>query len=170
MTDPGLDAPPGALADEVARRWSAYESDRRGSGRLHRRDASVVEILDGNRDAFERVRPPGSEDTLEAAQQRIVDGIQAILQNTGGHRPILRLVLETARRRAAARGPGAPMRILEVAAGSGWHLRHLWRLIRARGLEARLGASDLNPEIAHTLADRLVADGVPCQARGRRRP
>ncbi len=158
-----------ALAAAVEQRWLEYESGLPRSGLLARRDAEVREILDGNEEAFLRARPAGSNHTHDDARQIIVDSIQRMQETSLGYHAIVDLLLKTGRRRMQERGgalsglDARPLKVLEVASGSGWFMRHLWRIALAEGTPLELWAGDINPEFVKSLVARLAADGIPCQ-------
>lgn len=164
-----MDAERIALATAVEQRWRDYEDSLPTSGLLVRRDGEVQEILDGNREAFLRARPAGSDTTYEEALQIIVDGIQKMQETTFGYVAIVDLLLKTGRRRMRARGgalsglDARPLKVLEVASGSGWLMRHLWRIANSEATPLELWAGDIQPDLVRSLAERLAAHGIPCQ-------
>ena len=129
----------------------------------------MVEILDGNEEAYLRARPAGSNHSYDEARQIIVDSIQRMQESSLGYHAIVDLLLKTGRRRMQTRGASLagldarPLKVLEVASGSGWFMRHLWRIALAESTPIELWAGDINPEFVRSLAARLAADGVPCQ-------
>ncbi len=112
------------------------------------------------------MRPPGSQTTLAEAQRRIVKGIEAVERRSGGHRPIVDLLLAVAAGRLRARRESrGPVRILDAAAGSGWLLELLWGRARMRGIAVDLTAGDLNPALVGGLAERFLSEEIPCEVR-----
>jgi len=164
-----MDAERIALATAVEQRWREYEESLPTSGLLVRRDGEVQEILDGNEEAFLRARPAGSSTTHHEANQLIVDSIQRMQETSLGYHAVVDLLLKTGRRRMRARGAALagldarPLRVLEVASGSGWLMRHLWRIANSESVPLELWAGDIQPELVRSLAERLATHGIPCQ-------
>jgi len=126
------------------------------------RDTVITEILDGNVGAFERLRKPGSNLTIADAQQLIVDTIERMERTTLGHIAVADALL-----RIACDGAGGdrPVRILEVAAGSGWLLCNLWTRARRRGIDVALTGSDLNADLVASMQRRVSRAKVPATVR-----
>lgn len=129
---------------------------------MSRRDTVVTEILDGNVDAFERLRPPGSLLTLPDAQQLVVDTIERMERATRGHIAVADTLLRIATDRV---GKDRPIRILEVASGSGWLLRNLWTRATHHRIGIELTGSDLNPDLVASMQRRLATANVPVEVR-----
>ncbi|MGH8997952.1 MAG: NAD(P)-binding domain-containing protein [Acidimicrobiia bacterium] len=141
----------GAIARQPRRR-------RRRGPVLGHRDVHSTEILDGNEEAFERLRPAGSALTMADAQRIVVDTIEAMERRTLAHVVMADFILRLARERA---GDARPIRILEVASGNGWLLTNLWRRARRSGIDVELTGSDLNDGLVVSLRERLAKAGVP---------
>jgi len=129
---------------------------------MRHRDTLTTEITDGNVDAFERLRKPGSDLTLADAQQLIVDTIERMERTTFGHIAVADALLRIARARA---GRGRPVQILEVAAGSGWLLCNLWKRARRHGIDVAITGSDLNADLVASMQRRVSAEAVPAEVR-----
>lgn len=129
---------------------------------MRQRDAVITEILDGNVDAFERLVPRGSHLTLADAQQLVVDTIERMERVTLSHVAIAKMLLGIACERAGAE---RPIRVLEVASGSGWLLTNLWRCAGRSGIDIELSGSDLNGDLVASMQRRLAEDHVPAAVR-----
>jgi len=127
---------------------------------MRARNTGLSEILDGNVEAFEERRRPGSSTTLADAQQMIVDTIETMETVTLGHLAMADAVLNVAVSKA---GEGRPVRILEVASGNGWLLTNIAARAEARGITVELTGSDINPDLVATTKLRLERDGLPIE-------
>jgi ubiquinone/menaquinone biosynthesis C-methylase UbiE len=129
---------------------------------LTERATGLTEILDGNVEAFERLRAVASDVTLAGAQQLVVDTIERMERTTRGHVAVADALLRVAQERVAAE---RPIRILEVASGSGWLLTNLHRRALRRGIEIELTGSDLNGDLVESMERRLAHNRVPASTR-----
>lgn len=125
---------------------------------IRRRNMVVSEILDGNTDALVRWQPPWTTVPMAEAQRMIVSTIERMEHLTGGNGLLAGVVLDSALRRAAA---DRPVRILEVATGSGWLIRNLADLAERSGVDVDLTASDVNPDLVEAVRQRFLDDEVP---------
>lgn len=122
----------------------------------------MTEILDGNVNAFERLRPPGLPLTLPDAQQLVVDTIEPMERATRGHITVADALLRIAADRV---GNDRPIRILEVASGSGWLLRNLWTRAAHHRIGIELTGSDLKPNLVASMQPRFTTADIPLEVR-----
>lgn len=125
---------------------------------MRHRNVLVSEILDGNTDALGRWQPPWTTVPMADAQHMIVSTIERMERLTGGNRLLAGLVLNLALRHA---GADRPVRILEVATGSGWLVRNLVEVAERSGIDVELTASDINPDLVDSMRQRFAIDGTP---------
>lgn len=129
---------------------------------LRHRNVIVSEILDGNEGALRRWQPPGPTVPMADAQRMIVATIERMESLTGGDRLLANVVVDAALRRARA---DRPVKILEVATGTGWLVRNIALTAARSAVDVELTASDVNPDLVESMGRRLSADGVSATCR-----